>query len=469
MTARTSWSVAGTGAIRARRRDVTAVRRPASAPRWTARRGRLARLSTTRAASSDDRSDGSTLVETSSGGQQQRRWGRTANGGFNRLPPKRPEEEELAGNGDESSGFTTWDPRQSPRLRSVFLPAGYPDTVSDDYAPFVRWHLGSLMFRNILEVITAQSLLVALGMGSTPGALPLTAATKWVLKDGIGSLATLAAGSLGGQKYDEDPKRWWMVSNTLEDVARVIELVTPAAPGLFLPLAATATFVRSAALTGRGSLVNGSFMQHFARNENNGDIRARMEVQGRWLALVALPVGIGIFRAVSQSFANDPDEPFRDVAIAAGLYGSVVFGHLVCIWNAANVLRYETLNRARLVKEASAFRDGGAESVSHFEKAGEEEGVYKRRFQPGDPILGASLPDAARDWAHLETLVKHGSVRIDGSEGPSGGRRFALGWNSEGKCPAVLLDPAASPRDSASWSGIDQEDCEHHDFICSPR
>ena len=462
MTARTSWSVAGTGAIRAPRRDVTAVRRPASARRWVeGRRGRLARLSTTRAASSDDRSDGSTLVETSSGGQQQRRWGRTPDGGFNRLPPKRPEEEELAGNGDESSGFTTWDPRQSPRLRSVFLPAGYPDTVSDDYAPFIRWHLGSLMFRNILEVITAQSLLVALGMGSTPGALPLTAATKWVLKDGIGSLATLAAGSLGGQKYDEDPKRWWMVSNTLEDVARVIELVTPAAPGLFLPLAATATFVRSAALTGRGSLVNGSFMQHFARNENNGDIRARMEVQGRWLALVALPVGIGIFRTVSQSFANDPDEPFRDVAIAAGLYGSVVFAHLVCIWNAANVLRYETLNRARLVKEASAFRDGGAESVSHFEKAGEEEGVYKRRFQPGDPILGASLPDAARDWAHLETLVKHGSVRMkhgdgDKSEGPSGGRRFALGWNSEGKCPAVLLDPAASPRDviAAALAGV---------------
>lgn len=63
------------------------------------------------------------------------------------------------------------------------------------------------MFRNVLEVLTAQSLLVALGMGSTPGALPLTAATKWVLKDGVGSFATLFAGSLGGQRYDEDPKQ----------------------------------------------------------------------------------------------------------------------------------------------------------------------------------------------------------------------------------------------------------------------
>ena len=407
-------------------------------------------------------------METSSGGQQLRRWGRTPTGGFDRQPPRRPEEE-LAGQGEATSGrsgFARWDPRLSPRLRAVFLPAGYPDTVSPDYAPFIRWHLGSLMFRNVLEVITAQSLLVALGMGSTPGALPLTAATKWVLKDGIGSLATLAAGSLGGQKCDEDPKRWWMVSNAFEDVARVIELVTPAAPALFLPLAATATFVRTAALTGRGSLVNGSLMQHFARNENTADVRARLEVQGRWLALVALPVGIGIFRTVSQSFASDPEEPARDVAIAVALYGGVVCAHLVCIWNAAKVLRFETLNRARLVRQARAFRDGGAAAIADYNAAGDEEGVFRARFSPGDPVLGASLPDAARDWAHLERLVGHARDGfISPMELPPGrssgrtdvGRRFALGWNErDGGCPAVLLDADATARDvfAAALAGV---------------
>ena len=57
-------------------------------------------------------------------------------------------------------------------------------------------------------MLTSQSLLVALGMGSTPGALPLAAATKWVLKDGVGSFATLLSGVVGAQRYDEDPKRW---------------------------------------------------------------------------------------------------------------------------------------------------------------------------------------------------------------------------------------------------------------------
>ena len=54
--------------------------------------------------------------------------------------------------------------------------------------------------RPCLEVLSAQSLLTALGLGSSPGALPLAAATKWVLKDGVGSIATLLAGSIGGQR-----------------------------------------------------------------------------------------------------------------------------------------------------------------------------------------------------------------------------------------------------------------------------
>ena len=254
-----------------------------------------------------------------------------------------------------------------------------------------------------------------------------------------------------------------------EDVARVIELVTPAAPGLFLPLAATATFVRTAALTGRGSLVNGSLMQHFARNENTADVRARLEVQGRWLALVALPVGIGIFRTVSQTFATDPEEPWRDVAVAVAFYGGVVCAHLVCIWNAARVLRFETLNRARLVRQARAFRDGGSRRDRRFDAAGDEEGVFRARFFSDDPILGASLPDAARDWAHLERLVGTRGIRwreerekippgvteVRGEVTSDEGSRLG-GIERDGGRPAVLLDADATPRDvlAAALAGV---------------
>ena len=47
-----------------------------------------------------------------------------------------------------------------------------------------------------LEVLSSQSLVMALGLdgAAATGAVPLAAATKWVLKDGVGSLATLAVG-----------------------------------------------------------------------------------------------------------------------------------------------------------------------------------------------------------------------------------------------------------------------------------
>ena len=342
------------------------------------------------------------------------------------------------------------------------------------------------MFRNVLEVLTSQSLLVALGMGSAPGALPLTAATKWVLKDGLGSLATLAAGSLGGQKYDEDPKRWWAATNALEDAARAIELATPAFPAAFLPLAASATFVRSAALTGRGSLMNGTFMQHLSRNENLGDVRAKLEVQGRWLALVALPVGIGIFRSVSSVFDADAGEGAYRYAATLGAYGAVIFGHTFCCWKAADVLRFDTLNRARLCKMTRAFvdaetangeetvfgdatgtretetrenaRSGGADDVPGalgalvalpgVDAAGAEEGVYRARFAADAPTLGASLPECARDWDDLEGLLRLSSGASPREKNGFGKRRkYALGWDAARGTVSALLDADAEPHD----------------------
>lgn len=410
------------------------------------------------------------VEEVSTGGAQTRRWTRSTDGGFESLPPVRAKPDpgerksgsEATSSSETSAGaladWINWDPRTSPRLRRIFLPAGYPESVSRDYAPFIRWHLGSLVFRNVLEVLTSQSLLVALGMGSAPGALPLTAATKWVLKDGVGSFATLAAGSLGGQRYDEDPKRWWACTNALEDVARAIELVTPAFPALFLPLAASATFVRSAALTGRGSLMNGTFMQHLSRNENLGDVRAKLEVQGRWLALVALPVGIGIFRSVSSAFDADAGDGAYRYAATLGAYGAVITGHTFCCWKAASVLRFDTLNRARLCRMTRAFVDAENESsrddleknldalvaLPGVDAAGAEEGVYRARFAADAPTLGASLPECARDWEDLEGLM---TLSLGTYRGTSGSRKYVLGWDANRDAPSALLDADAKPRD----------------------
>ena len=225
------------------------------------------------------------------------------------------------------------------------LPAGYPASVTPDYPAWLRWHAASLFLRDVLEVLSSQSLVLALGLdgAAATGAVPLAAATKWVLKDGVGSLATLAVGTRGGQRFDEDPKRWWCITSGLEDVARAIELSTPLFPAAFLPLAAAGecrcgtpakarradraapgTFVRAGSLVGRNSLVNGTIMRHLGTRENFSDVRAKLEASGRILALVSLPLGIGIFKLAG------PDAPSL-----LALYASIFAGHNFACYKAA--------------------------------------------------------------------------------------------------------------------------------------
>ncbi len=286
-------------------------------------------------------------------------------------------------------------------VRRRLLPTGYPGSVSDDYSEWLAWHASSVFLRDVLQVVSAQSLLVGLGLGAAPAASPgavavaagpVAAATQWVLKDGAGSLGTLAVGSLGGQRFDDDPKRWWVVCSFAEDCALAVQLLAPLYPALFLPIAAASAALRSGALVGRQSLVNGVMMQHFGRAENFGDVRAKLEALGRLLALAALPAGIGAFRwaAVSGGFLVEGGEASGgSAAVSLLLYAGVFLGHNYCCFRAAQALQFRSLNRTRLCLVAAAYAQTGKVPLP-AEVAGQE-GVFKPRGGLRTSLLGVGI------------------------------------------------------------------------------
>ena len=301
-------------------------------------------------------------------------------------------------------------------IKRIFLPDGFPNTVSKDYLPWLKWQMLSLFFRDVLEVLSAQSLLVAVGMdvNQANAAAPVAGAAKWVLKDGTGGLATLALGALNTKKFDENPKFFWSAANSLEDVSRAMELLTPLFPSHFLLIAGTATFVRSAALTGRSSLINGTFITHFSRNENAGDIRTKLEVQGRWLQIAALPVGIALFRAVTNGLeldfaTNSLGEEVKGVTAGIATYGSMLFAHSFCCFMAAKSLNFETLSRKRVLIQAKAFVESNGESVLSVEEVSDIEGVWcsKEEKYLKTCKLGVT-PDvvSGNDWNVFEMLFR---------------------------------------------------------------
>ena len=171
-------------------------------------------------------------------------------------------------------------------------------------------------------------------------------------------------------------------------------------------MAASAVFVRSAALTGRGSLLNGTFMQHFGRNNNLGDIRAKLEVQGRWLALIALPTdsGVSARERAAADFVDDGDELSAFVA-ASAIYGVVIGVHVFACWQAAKSLRFDSLNRFRLLTLAEMFVANEDEELPDCVVVGDIEGVYKPRRTAQTPTFGASPSEIGQSWEDFTQAV----------------------------------------------------------------
>ena len=331
-----------------------------------------------------------------------------------RQPSLNNDDENIDNSSSSSSSSSSFTSQFRAQFKRIFLPDGFPNTVSRDYLPWLKWQMLSLFFRDVLEVLSAQSLLVAVGMdvNQANAAAPVAGAAKWVLKDGTGGLATLALGALNTKKFDENPKFFWSTANSLEDVSRAMELLTPLFPSHFLLIAGTATFVRSAALTGRSSLINGTFMTHFSRNENAGDIRTKLEVQGRWLQIAALPVGIALFRAVTNGLeldfaTNSLGQEMKGVTVGVATYGSMLFAHSFCCYMAAKSLNFETLSRKRALIQAKTFVESNGKNVLSVEEVSDVEGVWwskEEKYLKACKLGVAPDVVSGNDWEAFERV-----------------------------------------------------------------
>lgn len=105
---------------------------------------------------------------------------------------------------------------QMQRVVRHFLPAGYPTSVAPGYKRYVGYCIAANTFGSASMVLSTQTLLLAVGVGSSATA-PMAAAINWVMKDGIGQLGGILfaskLGSAANSSIDSDPKRWRVVSS----------------------------------------------------------------------------------------------------------------------------------------------------------------------------------------------------------------------------------------------------------------
>ncbi|GFP94368.1 protein root UVB sensitive 5 [Phtheirospermum japonicum] len=121
-------------------------------------------------------------------------------------------------------------------LRDFILPAGFPDSVSDDYLEYMLLQFPTNVTGWICHTLVTSSLLKARSFSGTTAAAS-AAAIRWVSKDGIGAVGRLFVGGRFGNLFDDDPKQWRLYADFIGSMGSIFDLSTPIYPAYFLPLA----------------------------------------------------------------------------------------------------------------------------------------------------------------------------------------------------------------------------------------
>eukprot|EP00741_Cyanophora_paradoxa_P019590 tig00021133_g18911.t1 len=276
-------------------------------------------------------------------------------------------------------------------LQSLFLPEGYPDSVTPDYINFCKWRSVQNVASSFLMTMSSQSLLYAVGLGK--GAIPTAQAINWVLKDGVGYFTKVLFGSRFGKRFDDDPKRWRMAADFLEDIGMAFEVMAPIVPNQFLLMASFANAAKSVAGMTQSATRN-CFYKSFAKRENLGDITAKGEAQVMSCKLIGMSAGIYATSSVREN-----------TALRLSLFSLVAAVHLFANLQSYRAVVLSQLNRQRTALLVDEYLK--EKKVEEPAVINARERVFSPPFLPPPveriPIhLGARISECVRDAGELE-------------------------------------------------------------------
>ena len=87
----------------------------------------------------------------------------------------------------------------------MFLPEGYPDSVSSDYLEYQAWDTVQAFSSSISGSLATAAVLGGLGVGDAE-ATPLAATMTWIMKDGAGMVGRIVFAAYSGTSLDFDCK-----------------------------------------------------------------------------------------------------------------------------------------------------------------------------------------------------------------------------------------------------------------------
>lgn len=272
---------------------------------------------------------------------------------------------------------------------SVFLPQGYPDSVSKDYLPYQLWDSIQAFASSITGTLSTHAVLKGAGVGDE-SATPMAATITWLLKDGTGMVGRILFAWMNGSNLDCDPKKWRLFADFLNDIAIFIDLLSPSMKSIFTFVMCISALSKS--LVGvAGGATRAALTQHQALRNNMADVSAKDGSQETLVNLSALICSLMIMPVVSGN-----------QMLIWTLFLLFTTIHLFANYKAVSAVVMDTFNIERFQIAVNLYISLKYKSMS-IQEVNKRESVFIKLWTK-TPKIGISLSETLKGYCNFFTL-----------------------------------------------------------------
>jgi len=245
-------------------------------------------------------------------------------------------------------------------LSKVFLPAGYPHSVSPDYLQYQIWNAAQACCSSLANLLASRAVLEGFGVGNQ-SASATDAILVTVAQDVVSRLTTIIFAYWLGTSLFPEAKTYRFLADILNDMAIILDVMSPQLDKLVHGFTGrdfgSGTRIMALCLSGSfralcGIVAGGSkaaVTMHFASDSivgsgDIGDLSAKDSSKETVLALVGLLLGFVLLPYINTTWATQT------------LLTFLLVGHLGANFAAVRGLTMRTLNRQRACIAWSNFR-----------------------------------------------------------------------------------------------------------------
>ncbi|PLB36353.1 RUS1 family protein [Aspergillus candidus] len=176
-------------------------------------------------------------------------------------------------------------------LVEVFLPAGYPHSVSEDYVPYQLFDSLQAFCSSIAGLLSSRAVLQGVGVGNA-SASPTSALLLHILQDTSGRIATILFAHRVGTALEPECKMYRLAADVFNDFAMILDCLSPMIPSGSCRVGVLSTAGVLRALCGvSGGSSKASLSAHFAKWGNLAEVNAKDSSQETVISLIGMLVG----------------------------------------------------------------------------------------------------------------------------------------------------------------------------------